>query len=37
MSLNGPDPDVLPERDFSVHKLAMPELPVSGGLPAGSG
>ena len=35
--LNGPDPDVLPERDFSAKKLAMQKLPLPGHLPSGSG
>ena len=34
---NGPDPDALPERDFTVQHLAVPFLPLPGGLPAGGG
>ena len=36
-SQNGPDPDALPDRDFSASSLAVPLLPLPGHLPAGDG
>ena len=35
--LIGPDPNALPERDFTAGVVAMPRLPVPGDLPAGNG
>ena len=34
---SGPDPDALPESGLLRNQLAVPKLPVPGGLPAGSG